>query len=63
MSGKEPAQAMSLCNGEWISAEKTRPIIDPMNGEEFLIIPDHCKLSSNLFFKVFRIFLQIFVFC
>lgn len=49
MSAREPATGMSCVGGEWISAEKVRPIIDPMNGEEFLFLPDHTKEEAQPF--------------
>ncbi|GAB5357687.1 hypothetical protein AAMO2058_000395800 [Amorphochlora amoebiformis] len=40
MSGSAPAGAKNLVNGAWTTAQATRSIIDPMNGDSFLTIPD-----------------------
>ena len=40
MSGATPAQAANLINGEWKTANKTFGIVDPLNGEVFLHVPD-----------------------
>lgn len=40
MCGAAPAVGQNLVNGEWIGAAKTMDIIDPMNGEVMVRVPD-----------------------
>ncbi len=40
MSATSPAQAQNLVGGEWLSAEKKIGVVDPMNGERFIEMPD-----------------------
>ncbi|KAK9813740.1 hypothetical protein WJX73_006181 [Symbiochloris irregularis] len=40
ISGSNPAQAYNLVNGEWHLPKKSKPLIDPFNGEDFMKIPD-----------------------
>jgi len=40
MSGAAPAVAMNLCGGEWSSSKMTQDIVDPLNGEVFMKVPN-----------------------
>eukprot|EP00742_Colponemidia_sp_Colp-10_P000630 GILJ01000688.1.p1 GENE.GILJ01000688.1~~GILJ01000688.1.p1 ORF type:complete len:547 (-),score=78.12 GILJ01000688.1:117-1757(-) len=40
ISGARPGKAQNLVNGEWRDAEKFVDILDPLNGEKFLQVPD-----------------------
>jgi len=40
MSAEKPGTAMNLLQGEWVSTASTAPVVDPMNGEAFLMRPD-----------------------
>jgi|EP01049_Picozoa_sp_SAG25_P007748 1-pyrroline-5-carboxylate dehydrogenase len=40
MSGANPQQGANLVAGEWTQAEKQMAVIDPLNGEEMLLVPD-----------------------
>jgi 1-pyrroline-5-carboxylate dehydrogenase len=40
MSAEEPAVGMNLCGGEWSSAASTVTHVDPLNGDEFMVVPD-----------------------
>ena len=40
MTGKAPGQLQNLVGGEWVSDSKTLSIVDPMNGERFVEMPD-----------------------
>ena len=40
MTGQAPAQAQNLVGGKWVSDAKTMSIVDPLNGERFLEMPD-----------------------
>jgi len=40
MSGGNPGKAMNFVSGEWKSAAQSKMIIDPLNGESFLTVPD-----------------------
>mmetsp|Transcript_10061 Transcript_10061/g.18301 ORF Transcript_10061/g.18301 Transcript_10061/m.18301 type:complete len:556 (-) Transcript_10061:239-1906(-) len=40
MSGQQPAKSYNLVAGEWTEAKTTRSIIDPLNGEKYLEIPE-----------------------
>ncbi len=39
MSGAKPRALRNFVSGEWKSAAKSIPIVDPMNGEEFIQMP------------------------
>eukprot|EP00775_Hariotina_reticulata_P010386 gene10386-10544_t len=39
-SGTHPAQAQNLVAGRWCNSAKTKTVVDPLNGEAFLTIPD-----------------------
>ena len=46
MTGKNPGRAANLAGGNWVSVEQLRDdIVDPMNGERFLEIPDTQDLA------------------
>jgi len=41
MTGNNPGRAQNLAGGQWVSVEQLRDdIVDPMNGERFMEIPD-----------------------
>eukprot|EP00123_Amoebidium_parasiticum_P012803 comp21588_c0_seq1/m.30186 comp21588_c0_seq1/g.30186 ORF comp21588_c0_seq1/g.30186 comp21588_c0_seq1/m.30186 type:complete len:534 (-) comp21588_c0_seq1:700-2301(-) len=40
ISGKNPAQLYNLVNGEWCLTKESTTIVDPMNGEGFIIMPE-----------------------
>ena len=40
ISGKNPGKMYNLINGEWTTTKKYTEVIDPMNGENFLLMPD-----------------------
>jgi len=40
MTGKSPGQLQNLVGGAWVSDPKTMGIVDPMNGERFVEMPD-----------------------
>mmetsp|Transcript_19260 Transcript_19260/g.37177 ORF Transcript_19260/g.37177 Transcript_19260/m.37177 type:complete len:259 (-) Transcript_19260:487-1263(-) len=40
MSGSNPANAQNFVRGEWQDTKSTMNIIDPLNGEEFLVVPN-----------------------
>jgi hypothetical protein len=40
MSGAEPAVGKNLCGGVWSDAKSTHDIIDPLNGEAFIKVPN-----------------------
>ncbi|MDZ7643822.1 MAG: hypothetical protein U5K76_06115 [Woeseiaceae bacterium] len=41
MTGQAPGRVQNLVGGEWRDAESTRDdIVDPLNGELFLNVPD-----------------------
>jgi len=40
MSGANPAEVKNLVNGQWTGAKATLDIVDPMNGEAFIKLPD-----------------------
>ena len=40
MSAAKPAVGMNLCNGEWSNAASTKTIADPLNGDDFMVVPD-----------------------
>lgn len=40
MSRTSPAVCFNLVGGRWNAAQATRPIIDPLNGERFMFVPD-----------------------
>lgn len=49
--GKAPAQLYNLLNGEWVLPKKSIPIIDPLNGEEFIMMPNTSKEELEPFVK------------
>lgn len=40
MSGRAPAMCFNLVAGEWRAAGSTRSIVDPLNGDHFIHVPD-----------------------
>lgn len=40
ISGTNPAKLENCVNGKWCGSAKTSVVIDPMNGEPFIISPD-----------------------
>lgn len=40
MTAAAPARAMNLVGGNWVSADKTMTVPDPLNGEPFIEMPD-----------------------
>ncbi len=40
MTGKSPGRLQNLVGGEWVSDSKIMGIVDPMNGERFVEMPD-----------------------
>jgi len=40
MTGQSPAQLQNLVGGQWVSDSKTMSIVDPLNGERFVEMPD-----------------------
>ena len=40
MSAATPAIGKNLCGGVWTEAKAQKAIIDPLNGEEYLLVPD-----------------------
>ena len=40
MSASQPATAQNLINGKWTNAAKTHGIVDPLNGDVFINVPD-----------------------
>jgi hypothetical protein len=40
MSADTPGTCLNLVNGEWQPAQASRMVVDPMNGEAFLSVPD-----------------------
>jgi 1-pyrroline-5-carboxylate dehydrogenase len=40
MTGKSPGQLQNLVGGEWVSESKVMGVVDPMNGERFIEMPD-----------------------
>ena len=40
MSAATPAVGKNLCGGVWTEAKAQKAIIDPLNGEEYLLVPD-----------------------
>jgi len=40
MSGASPQQGANLVAGEWAQAAKQMAVLDPLNGEEMLLVPD-----------------------
>lgn len=40
LSGANPGRAQNLVAGKWKDASASETVIDPLNGEEFLQIPD-----------------------
>jgi len=45
MTSAAPAQAQNLVGGEWVSDSKTLSVVDPMNGERFIEMPDTQDIS------------------
>jgi len=39
-NGKNPCELFNLLNGEWVKAKATIPLPDPMNGDEFIHMPN-----------------------
>ncbi|CAE7415438.1 FIS1, partial [Symbiodinium necroappetens] len=40
LSAASPAEGMNLCGGSWAKAKRTQDIVDPLNGEVFLKVPN-----------------------
>ncbi|CAE7872441.1 ALDH12A1 [Symbiodinium microadriaticum] len=40
LSAAAPAEGMNLCGGSWAKAKRTQDIVDPLNGEVFLKVPN-----------------------
>ena len=40
MSAATPAIGKNLCGGEWMEARSQHAVVDPMNGEAFVLVPD-----------------------
>ena len=40
MTAAAPARAQNLVGGQWVSADKTMTVPDPLNGEAFIEMPD-----------------------
>ncbi len=40
MTAQSPAQAQNLVGGEWVSDSKLMGVVDPMNGDQFIQMPD-----------------------
>jgi len=40
MSASSPAVGKNLCGGVWTEAAKQHAVIDPLNGESFILVPD-----------------------
>lgn len=40
LSARNPAQVMNLVNGQWTGSERNFTLPDPLNGEEFIRVPD-----------------------
>ena len=40
MSAATPAIGKNLCGGEWTEARSQHAVVDPMNGEAFVLVPD-----------------------
>lgn len=40
MTASSPARAQNLVGGKWVSESKTMTVVDPMNGETFIEMPD-----------------------
>ena len=40
MSASEPAVAENLVGGVWARSNESKTVIDPLNGEEFIVVPD-----------------------
>ena len=53
MSGSSPAIGENLCNGKWLSSNDTIKLPDPLNGEEFMIVPN----VSSKFYFIFYLFI------
>ena len=41
MSAATPAVGQNLCGGVWSGAKETHAIVDPLNGEAFLVCASH----------------------
>ena len=49
MTGSSPGQAQNLADGHWVDTEKYRTdIVDPMNGEAFLRVPDTQNMAPYI---------------
>ncbi len=40
LSAASPAKAQNLVNGEWKDTAKYEQLLDPLNGDKFLLVPD-----------------------
>ena len=40
MTGQDPAILQDLVGGSWVDGESHRDVVDPMNGEAFIKVPD-----------------------
>jgi 1-pyrroline-5-carboxylate dehydrogenase len=45
MAASSPAQLQNLVGGQWLSASKTLHVVDPMNGERFIEMPDTQEIA------------------
>jgi 1-pyrroline-5-carboxylate dehydrogenase len=48
MTARSPAQAQNLVGGKWVSDSKIQAIVDPLNGERFLEMPDTQDIAPFL---------------
>lgn len=49
MSGKNPAEGFNLVNGQWSKSKETETIVDPINGEPFIHLPNTCASEIQPF--------------
>lgn len=51
LSSKKPHQVKNLVNGEWVFPSNSPPmtVVDPMNGDPFLLLPDTTSQEAKMF--------------
>jgi 1-pyrroline-5-carboxylate dehydrogenase len=54
MSAASPATGKNLVGGEWVDANATHGVIDPLNGETFALVPDTKESEAGPFIERMR---------
>lgn len=51
LSAASPHAVKNLLNGEWVSAKENTVIVDPMNGEAFITVPETSPEETTPFWR------------